>query len=190
MTRVQVKSPDIFVQRGVHVPGSLFATRPFKFSPVPFAIGNEYLKQKILQPEIQEAALAGFLEAPQKPCTYGIGSDPDPEKAKYFAAFLLEHYLKNSPNSLARWYGLHERTDLIKNDAPCSLLVITGCNPKMTQYRLEKCRDLIDHYENIPKLVVIGGEDPVTFFASRLHQRMTHLFYTPSNAVNRTVEVV
>ena len=187
---IQIKNPDIFVERGVNVPGSTFKVAPFKFQPRPFVIGNSYLKQTTIDTQFQVDALESFMQEPQLPCTYAIGSDPDPDRAKYFAAFLLAHYLKMMPNTMARWHGLHEYTSMVRNDVPCSFLVITGLYPGMTAHRIERCRDLIDHYERIPKLVVIGGEDPITFFQSRLFLKPTHFYYVPSNSVNRAVEVV
>lgn len=184
-TKILVKSRDLFIQRGVNVPGSVWRQAPFKFEPRAFAIGNDYLKHTILNPSIQRDSLEGFMEEPHRPMLYAVGSEPTAEKANYFAAFLLHHYLSRMPNTLARWYPLWERYDLVKNQSPCSFLVISEVYSKMTQYRLEKLRDLVSAYQHIPRVLVISGCDPATFCLSELHIKNTHLFYSASPQVIR-----
>lgn len=182
---IQVKNKGLFLERGVQVPGSVWRQAPFKFDPKPFAVGNEYLKHRILQPSVQRGSLEGFLEDPSIPGLYAVGSEPTADRANLFAAFLMHHYLSVRVNTIARWHPLWDRTDIVRNDSPCSFLVISDIYSKMTQYRMEKLRDLVNKYDSIPRVLVITGCDPVTFCQSELHIANTHLFYTPSPEVNR-----
>lgn len=188
--KIQIKDDETFTLRGVRVPKTIWATRPFKFEPRDFAISNEYLKYQLIGADVQRNSLDDFLEDPAKPRIYAVGSEPDGERAKYFAAFLLYQYLKSNPLGIARWYNLYDRTDLIREQVPCKFLVISEVYSKMSTWRLEKVRDLLAHYDDIPRILVIAGADPVSFCYSELHVKNTHLFYTHARSVNKKVEVV
>lgn len=187
VTRIQVKDKDLFIQRGVNVPGHVWRQAPFKFDPAAFAVGNEYLKHHIIQPGVQRDSLEAFVDGwnEDAPPLYAVGSEPTPEKANYFAAFLLHTYLSRHPNTLARWHPLWDRHDMVKTQSPCSFLVISDIYAKMTPYRLERLRDLVSAYSHVPRVLVITGADPVTFCRSELHIANTHLFYSASPLVLR-----
>lgn len=174
------------------VPGHVLRSGAFYFSPNDFGVGNEYLNAKIISSEVQTRSLQGFLEDPGYPCVYGVGSAPDDARAKYFAAFLVQRYMQAKPNHRVLWHHLYGSfsNPLIENDEPASMLVLTGLAPNSTAAKLEKCRDLLEHYSNIPRVVVVSGVDPVTFFRSVLYQRMTNMFYYASSAVKQKIEVV
>ena len=189
--QIRVKNQGLFAIRGVQLPGPIFTHPPFRFAPMPFGIETEYLKTtKNIDAIFQQRAFDAFLEEPTDACTYAVASEPDADHARYLAAFMLQHYLSHTKNTRARWYGLHEREDILKNRPQLSFLVIQGCNPKMTAYRMEKVRDLIEHYHSIPKIVVIGGADPITFFSQHLHLKPDRIFYHGAQIVRRKVEVI
>lgn len=188
---LRITRPDLFLQRGVTLPGQVLSLPRVAFQPSDYYIGSEdgYLKPKLITSEHQRLGMENFLAHPGKSCVFAVGSEPDDLAAKYVAAFLLQEYLVKHSNTLARWYPLHDNTPLIKNDAPCSFLVLTGLTPEATPYRLEKARDLIEHYHHIPRIVVIGGMDPITFMLTKLRLKPTHFFYQ-GKGINRKLEVV
>lgn len=58
-----------------------------------------------------------------------------------------------------------------------SMLIISNVGVDSSQVKLEKLRDLLVRYEHIPKIVVVNGIDPVTFFAERVRLPLKYAFY-------------
>ena len=58
-----------------------------------------------------------------------------------------------------------------------SMLIITNVNDDSTQMKIEKVRDLLEMYERIPRIVVLGGVNPMTFFAKRLYYPLKYAIY-------------
>jgi hypothetical protein len=50
-----------------------------------------------------------------------------------------------------------------------SLLVLSNINEASSSYKLEKVRDILEKYSHIPRIVVLSGADPLTFFANKLY---------------------
>ena len=75
-------------------------------------------------------------------------------------------------------------------NAEPSLLVITGLTPNSTPVKLEKARDLLEKHSNIPRIVVMAGEDPITFFMTRLYYSVNSIYYHSSALVKQRVEIV
>ncbi len=55
---------------------------------------------------------------------------------------------------------------------PC-YLVISNVDAGSSRGKLEKVKDLLDMFSDIPRILVVAPEDPLTFFATRLHVRVT-----------------
>jgi hypothetical protein len=79
---------------------------------------------------------------------------------------------------------------MLENQEQASLLVLSNLTPNSTAAKLEKTRDMLEFYADIPRIVVIAGEDPITFFSRRLFWRVNNLFFLSSSLVKRKVEVV
>lgn len=194
MTKILLKDRSKFLSKGVFIPESIWRTKPFTFSPITFGVNTEKLTDKLVGPDVQRKSLQNFIDAPYAPWIYGIASAPSDDIAKYFAAYLVQQFILHSPPSrnTISWHHLYSdfKNSLIENDEKPSLLVITGLTPNSTSPKLEKARDLLEHFDNIPRLVVIAGEDPITFFATRLHYKLTNLFFSSSSLVKRKIEAV
>lgn len=50
-----------------------------------------------------------------------------------------------------------------------SFLVISNLTVDSTNFKLEKARDLMERHENIPRVIVATGCDPVTFLRTKLY---------------------
>ena len=189
---VKLKPREKFLVRGVEIPGYLWQEKPFVFNPQDFAIGNERLNDKIYFGETQTDSFLRFKENPRHPCIYGVASAPNDIKAKQFAAFLVQTFLENAPpNTTVLWEQLYGNT--FKNsalEAEPSLIVITGLSPTSSNTKLEKARDLIEKHSNIPRIVVIAGEDPITFFSTRLYSPIHNLYFHSLAIVKRKVDVI
>lgn len=109
-----------------------------------------------------------------------INSYPSDTRAKLVAANIMyqacKEYLKKSPRQRAgktmpvwhRIYGGYADSFRDKQKSKPSLLVISNVNIESTPQKLEKLRDLLEMYNTIPRIVVTGGIDPLTFFAAKM----------------------
>lgn len=193
MSRIQIKlkTRDRFLERGVDVPGHIWQEPPFFFKPLDFAIGNERLREKIFTSDVQESSLERFQADPTRPVVYGVGSEPSDQRAKYFAVYLVQLFLEAAPlNCTVKWDSLTGGFDNPSLNLEPSLLVLSGLTPNSTQVKLEKARDLLEKHSNIPRIVVVSGEDPVTFFMTRLYYSLNNIFFHSSTLIKRRVEVV
>lgn len=70
------------------------------------------------------------------------------------------------------WLQIYnDRLDYEKiRDKRPNLLVLTGCNLESSQYKLERLRDVLEAFNDIPRIVVTGGDcSPVDLFMKRLY---------------------
>ena len=59
--------------------------------------------------------------------------------------------------------------EIRRDNFPLSMLILSNFNTESTPLKVEKLRDILERYSNIPRIVVLGGIDPFTFFATRLN---------------------
>lgn len=190
-TLIKLKPRDRFLIRGVDVPGYIWQETPFRFDPMDFAVGGDRLKEKIFEGRLQRESLDRFLEDPTYPSVYGVASSPSDQRAKYFAAFLVQHYLEAAPlNRTVKWESLHGGFDNQAMNFEPSMLVISGLTPNATAVKLEKARDLLEKHSGIPRIVIIAGEDPITFFSTKLYYPVHNIYHYSSALVRRRVEVI
>jgi hypothetical protein len=193
--KIDLPNPSVFLERGVDIPGSLWKNPPFKFDPHPFALQSPRLQEKIYDPSVQTDSYQRFLDSPFEPIVYGVASAPDEIKAKLFAAHLVYKFIKaTTPLNSILWVtsSLSVSNGNIKTafDKRPSLLVITGLTPNNTNYKLDLVHELVEHHSNIPRILVIAGEDPITFIYERLHLPVNSVFFSSAAVVKRKVEVI
>lgn len=58
-----------------------------------------------------------------------------------------------------------------------SMLIISNVDIDSTAFKIEKVRDILEKNTHIPRVVVVSGSDPMTFFARKLHLPMDYGFY-------------
>ena len=131
---------------------------------------------------------------------YVVASEPSDEVALYFAAHLLHQWMmKNADRRVfdVRWLAFGSEPDfklgddLLQGQSSCDLLVIANLSPNSTTYRLQKTRDLLTSaHRRYPAIVVVAGEDPVSFFATRVYARQNAIFFKTSKAIVRRVEII
>lgn len=176
------------------VPGHVWRVTPFKWDPVTFATESEQLNNKFIEPIIQDRSLRAFMEFPDTPVIYGISGNPDDSKAKYFAAFLVaQHLRKVGPRANVVWlpmYGGFDNPWMSEDKASPTMLVLTNLTPNSTSLKIEKTRDLIEKYSDIPRIVVCAGMDPMSFLATRLYVPINALAYFSEGLVKTRVEVI
>lgn len=129
--------------------------------------------------------------------TLGIGSFPSDMRAKYLAMLVMnaaidEHLRNRKPGrSLPLWHRVYGGLGDPLRDRPIvdmpSMLIIANLNDDSSNFKLEKVRDLLEKFSEIPRIVITGGEPPVELFANKLHFPLKAALYIgPSNRVRES----
>lgn len=151
--------------------------------------------QKIIPTGRQLKALQALMENPLKrPYTIGIGSFPSDLRAKYMAITLMNraidcHLANRRPGrAMPLWYRVYGGlSDSLRDrpiqEMPC-MIILSNVNDISSNFKLEKVRDLLEKYSEIPRIVVTGGEPPCDLFANKLRYPLhSGIYLGPSNAI-------
>lgn len=110
-----------------------------------------------------------------------ISSQPSDLRAKHLAMWMFDKAVQ-AYNDNGRMRGAHARTAPLwhrvfggfhdelmesRSERP-ALLVISNVLEDSTSTKIEKVRDLLEKYNDTPRIVVTGGTDPLQLFRSRL----------------------
>lgn len=111
--------------------------------------------------------------------TLAICGYPSDQIAKYLAQHLfkigIEQWQKHHKpgQAMPLWHrvfgGFNDPLRDRDSDENPSMLVISNVNESSSSYKLEKVRDLLERFSHIPRIVVIGTNDPIKFFTTRFH---------------------
>lgn len=181
------------------VPGSVWRQGPFKWDPTDFVTESEKLNDRIIDFRLQNVSLLNFKEDPSKPVIYGVAGNPDDSKAKLFAAYLIQlHQSELAGHHNVVWhtmYGGYDNTlmkeykDVDSKSEP-TMLVLSNLTPSSTNVKIEKTKDLIERFSNIPRIIVCAGEDPMSFLHTRLFVPVNAIAYFCEAIVKRRIEVI
>lgn len=194
-SRIAVKRSDWIA----HLPGSIWQQAPFKWEPQPFALESERLTEKIVDPEVQESSLRRFIKDPTLPVVYGVCGNPSEEKARYFAAYLVDlHCRKLGSRANPIWHALYGGYDnkLLKDYSMVdpitepSILVLCNLAPNSTNTKFEKAKDLIERFPTIPRIIVASGEDPISFLSTRLYSPCNAIAYFSESVIKKKLEII
>lgn len=107
-----------------------------------------------------------------------IASFPSDAAAKHLAIHIMELAYKawkakhEAGRTMPLWHPVFGGLSDTLRDKPLaelpSLLVISNVNDASSNYKFEKVRDLLERYSTVPRIVVAGTNDPLTFFATKL----------------------
>jgi len=155
------------------LPHSFAFTRTrLKWEPTAFVIEHERMEHKIIEASVQEQSLERWVLNPKAPMTYIVAGSPDDEVAKYFAAYLVDvHRQRLGVNSDVVWEPVFNGYDnpILKSVTQPSLIVLSNLSVKSNHLKYDKAKDVIERFATIPKIVIVAGEDPISFAAQRLH---------------------
>jgi hypothetical protein len=130
-----------------------------------------------------------------------ISGRPNDMRAKLLAATMMIRAIEIQPTikrrsmsqrSLPLWHtvtGNFQNPLIEKNYERPSFLVLANIPMTATQVKLEKLRDILESFSDIPRIVVSVGEDPLTFFNSKLFLPLNHCFYLTNPSVKRLTEI-
>lgn len=161
----------------------------------------ENVKAKTIGVEMQHDWLDEIFADPLKPRTICISGFPSDIRAKCVAAKIFEQaciqYMQMSQKdkrgrSLPKWHRVlgnyHDPIrDAQANRINPSMLIISNVNMDSTNMKLEKVRDLVDSFPDIPRIIVTGGCTPVDFFQHKLYYPLDASIYVgPNNRIGGT----
>lgn len=191
--RIKLQSHTWFLEHGTDIPGFVWRERPFVFQPQSFALSDERLQPKVISDQVQIDSLERFESNPDLPVVYAVASEPSDSCALYFAAYLCQLMLDSTKDfRRIHWEPVYAdfKNDLLYSETSRDLLVLTGLTPNSTSTKLEKARDLLSAYSHIPRIVVIAGEDPITFMARKMYFKTNSIFFHSAKIMRRRVEVI
>lgn len=193
--RIKIPTRNSFLERGVTLPPFIWREPSFRLDPQGFVPSDPSLQKRVIDGDLQVQAynawVSGVLHTHSG--VYGCASEPHDGKALYFAAHLVDLWLSRNPTKKAVWYTAWSsgfRNPMIEEDQRCDLLVISNLTPNSSHVTLAKVRDLLVFYNDVPRIVVIAGEDPVSFFSKRLYFKLNGLFFHSGRIMQRVVEVL
>lgn len=121
-----------------------------------------------------------------------IGGHPSDVRAKVIAANIMSRAIDLQMDGAAKgkhlplWHRIYGGYSDVLRDAkelePCSMLILTNVAADSSTIKLEKLRDLLEMYDNIPKIVIVNGSDPITFFASKVRMPLRHAIFVDAAA--------
>ena len=160
---------------------------------------GEDIVTKTVSTAKQMSAIENVLEKPYygHP-VYCINSYPTDMRAKVIAANIMEEAMyqyidrkgQRNPYKMPYWVRLYSDSSFgyiqkIKEQKP-GLLIISNVTSNSTAQRIEKLRDILEYFDNIPRVVVQTGDfDPIKFFSNKLFMSVSHVARIgPDNRVN------
>lgn len=122
--------------------------------------------------------------APYTMCINSVGNDI---RSKYVAAFLLNRAIKvygkgkyRSTHSPPQWHTLtgsyadwrRDRCYELRKQPKPAMIVFSNITVDSSEVKMEKLRDLLEQYADVPRIVAITGMDPYSFFAHKLRYKL------------------
>lgn len=176
---------------------SVLAQRPFDFKPSSFTAQVEGLKPRLFKSKKQLVWFEEFMDDPFQSKSYCLVSAPNDSQAKLLAAFMMQHAVSRGSrqNALPLWHDLTGGfnnpmlNDKNYKNQNASMLVLNNVGTTSTQPKLEKLRDILEIYTEVPKVVIATGCCPYTFFTKYLYLPIHALAYMTSTAVKKSIEL-
>jgi hypothetical protein len=196
--RIEIRHPS--AQLRAMSPGSVWKQGAFKWDPLAFVAESEKLEDRIIEEKVQRNSLAMFSADPTLPLIYGVTGNPDDSKAKFFAAYLAHLHMTclGPVKGNVLWHTLYggfdnkilKEYDEIDGKTAPTMLVLSNLTPNSTGVKLEKARDLLERFADIPRVIVAAGEDPMSFLTTRLYVPVNGVAYFSESLVKKRVEVL
>ena len=191
--KIQLEKENIALLLNRQMNYSVLAQRPFILTPTSFISQIEGLKPRSFSFVRQLQWIEDFLDNPWAARSHCIVSAPHDGQAKLLAAWMMQYALVNNPDNkaLPLWHDLFQGFDnpLMKDRSGASLLVFSNIGQDSTPTKLEKLRDLLEFYSDVPKIVVATGCDPFQFFTRKLYLPIHSVTYLTNSLVKKTLEV-
>jgi hypothetical protein len=191
-SKIRIRVKDKSARAGI-VHGSVWRQSDFYWEPMSFVLESPKLDSRIIEASAQEESLAEFWAKPNTPMIYVVAGNPDDSKAKYFAAYLASHHKATYQHRAdIIWEAIFGGYDnpLLRKEVEPSMLILSNLAENSTAAKIEKAKDLVERFPNIPRVIVVAGTDPVSFAATMLHVPAHGICYISSALVNSVQQVI
>lgn len=184
--RIQVPKNERLV--GI-IPGSVWAQQPFKYTANIFEPSSERFDKKPVPPSVQARSLQDFAQDTKAPIVYCISGTPDDSRARYFAAYLTYLHMQQVKNARPVWLPVFSGGRQEPDPLEPTLLTIYNVAANSTAFKLDRVRDLLTQYDYIPRLLIVSGEDPISFMRARLHHSVQAIQFFQTIEFRKVVTV-
>lgn len=159
---------------------------------ISFSSEVEGLKTRRVTKQQQQQALLRVLQRPfHAPYVMAISSSPNDGKAKQLAAFIMQHAMRahlsgkfraTRGKDLPQWHFLtgawqDRLRDGAEHAARPSMLILSNITRDSTNVKFEKVKDLLEIYSDIPRIIVMTPDDPLTMVHRRLYAPINSLIH-------------
>lgn len=169
--------------------GGVATFAPQDFKPM----SDRFVKDRLYTAEQQLESINDVLEKPKSPKVICITGAIDDREAKILAAHIVQSHnrklgLKANPTWTALYGGFDTLVDEYKDTFKLkpSMVVVSNLTPSSTNHRLERARDILDYFQDVPRIVVASGEDPISFMAFRMRFEVHAIAYFSSVAIRQS----
>lgn len=194
---MDIKIPDNYIDRLKHtgVQGYVFQHSGLDLTEAAGRIEGLLAngKPKTMSSKLQVSAFKNLCARPlDAPYTYCISSSGTDTRAKYVASYLLYRALKvfetqrtHTNRINPHWHvltgsyqdELRDKAARVRFGKKPALLVLTNVVSNSSDVKVEKLRDILELHSDVPRVVVITGADPITFFSQRLQYPLNGALY-------------
>lgn len=168
------------------IPKDIYRAKPFDLEHHVRSINSqvEGLKPIRIKKERQLKEFERVCEQPfDDPYLMVIASSPNDMRAKLAAAFLLEKAMARFrkggiSGSLPLWHTITGAfADKFRDNETSlkpSMLILSTVVKDSSNVKVEKLRDLLEQFNAVPRVVVLSGQDPLSFVNTRLFLAMNY----------------
>lgn len=160
---------------------------------------DKMLIRKAITVKTQLTVLSNLMDHPLRGSPIiGIGSFPSDMRAKMLAANIMDRAItfqttrdRRNPSHYPLWHRVYGGfgDPLLDNQQSMSMLIISNVGLDSTAPKIEKVRDLLTKYDNIPRIVITHGCDPMEFFLTKMHMPMTYGFYLGADSKSVMLDI-
>lgn len=167
-------------------------------SLIPVKSSIPYMKASTIGVQKQMLSAERLLADPTKGHPVAIiNSLPTDTRAKLFGLNLMFNAIKLNDQDRERnpripkrhplWITMYNHTfdiQKFRQQRP-SMLIISNVNIESSSNKLDRLRDLLEFYADLPRYVVMGGTDPFKFMYTKLFLSMNHVVNLGSKNVSK-----
>lgn len=188
MTQKLVSQRQLVVFQSHGVPYNVLNARAIEPEAHCLTIVREVNEQvKHVRPSEQRRVFEQTIKYPTKTAYLYVIGAKNTDLLPKIAAFLIYKSAFNLATSPYWHYIDGSFKDKLRDDenfrsysvpSP-NLLVLTGLATNSSAIKFDKCRDLLEMYSNIPRIVVVQGENPLTFNDNHLFMTVNRALFLP-----------
>lgn len=156
-------------------------------------LASSHERRKVVPPAVQLSKYQRSWDNPHGSWWMVIGSDFNEDMAITAAlGLMMRSTIRHAGNPGVHhrpfcwplyggsWDRLRDREEFRSGVGGIGMLLLTNLAENSSREKIEKCRDLLNMYSDVPRVVTVAGSDPLKFAIEQLHAsptRVLHLGY-------------